>query len=54
MATQIEDISYTFCSRLVHHEERELLKYAVVSVLICCGESGFTNHFSAKPKVIAF
>ena len=50
---KFEDTRHPFLPGLHHHEESELLKDAVVSILVSCGESGFGDGFAAHAEVIA-
>ena len=50
---KFEDIRHPFLSGLIHHEKGELLKDAIVPILVGSGESGFGDGFAAHAEVIA-
>lgn len=54
MTFQFENIICSFAPGFLHHEECELFKDAIVSILIRCGKSRFGDWFSAHAKVISF
>ncbi len=54
LATELENVCHTLLSCLLHHEEGELLKDAVVTILICRGKRCLGYGLAAQAKMKAF